>query len=312
MAFREACWSHGRHPLADDPPGRAAQRDQRHPDRRHPRGLAHRRARPRRSCSPARPSSCPSCRRASSTRRWRCRCTSTSSRPRCRRCPRRCPIGVALVLIGMVLADELDLDRLPHVCCGGGRSGERARRPRDRPEPKVAVRGPHDPLRRPVALDDVTLDVRENEIFGIIGPGQQRQDLLPAGPEPHGRVHRRHEGRGPGALRRTGRPHLAQPLRSAPPHRGRLPAAGRPAAEHLRQRGLRPAARGRQEEGRPGHDRRALSAARRAVGRGEGPPRTRSAACSRAGSSSASRSPAPSPRSPTCCCSTSSPSLSTP
>ena len=51
-----------RHPLADHQGGRAAQLDQRHPDRRHPPGQPRGRRNRARSCSPARSSSKP-CRR---------------------------------------------------------------------------------------------------------------------------------------------------------------------------------------------------------------------------------------------------------
>ena len=83
-------------------------------------------------------------------------------------------------------------------------------------------------------------------------PRQQRQDLVPARAQPHGRVpalgcafrtdlvqrHRREEDR-------------KQPLRAASPHRRGVPAAGRPADVDLRQRGVPVAPRSAASRTRP-------------------------------------------------------------
>ena len=81
--------------------------------------------------------------------------------------PEHLPYGVALVLIGMVLADERRLDRLPHVPAREeevvAATAQRARRPRSRRDLTIRYGST-------TALEDVSLDIRENEIFGIIGP----------------------------------------------------------------------------------------------------------------------------------------------
>ena len=136
----------------------------------------------------------------------------------------------------------------------------------------------HHPLRRQGrAAAASTLDVREHEIFGIIGPANagktsflralNRMDMFNAG----------HAGRGRHPVRRPRRPRLAQRLRAAPAHRRGVPAAGRPADDRSTTTSRwRRACRASSKKAELDVIVERCLTPRRAVGRGQGPPRTRS------------------------------------
>ena len=122
------------------------------------------------------------------------------------------------------------------------------------------------------AVRDITFDIYRNEITALIGPSgcgkstlirclNRMNDLIPGA-----------DGDRRGALPRRG--HVRRPGRrgrGAQADRDGLPEAQPVPEVDLRQHRLRPA-RAR-DEGRHGRDRRARAAPRRALGRGQGPPR---------------------------------------
>ena len=222
--------------------------------------------------------------------------------------PESLPYGVALVLIGLVLADERALDRVPRL---RAEAQEVVTAPQTAQRPKLEARGLtiRYGARRVLGPTSTSTSPSTRSSASSAPPASGKTSFLRAinrmdEMTPSMRV----DGRA--ALRRPRRQALAQRLRAARQDRRRLPAAGRPAALDLRQRGAGAAPARRAQEGRPRPHRRALPAPRRAVGRGEGPTRARSAACSPAASSSASPSRARCRRSPSSCCSTSSRSRS--
>ena len=187
------------------------------------------------------------------------------------------PYGVALVLIAMVLLmnsvsiafrmclrAKKEMVGAATTDSGGSVPGSAVQRTLE--VSNLSIRyGSH------IALEGVNLDVREHEIFGIIGPANagktsflkalNRMDMF----DPAMRV------QGDILFQRTRNPPLEKRLRAAFAYRCGVSAAGRVAHDDLRQRRPRPAPARRQRQSRTGCDRRALPDARRALGRGQRP-----------------------------------------
>ena len=151
-SFREACWNVGATRWQTIRAHRAAQLDQRHPDRRDPAGVARRRRdgadpvhrrgvlqgrRPRAICSPT----------GSTTSAWRCRCTSTTLATQVNGAPEALPYATASCSLGAVLlvnATAIVLRACPaqpqEVVDGAGMSAASVIRGAGPPRPATARR----------------------------------------------------------------------------------------------------------------------------------------------------------------------------
>jgi hypothetical protein len=151
------------------------------------------------------------------------------------------------------------------------------------------------------AIKDVDVDIKDKTVTAFIGPSgcgkstflrclNRMNDTIDVA-----RVDRRDHARRRGYLRQARRPGAA-----ARQGRHGVPEAQPVPEVDLRQRRLRPAhPRAGHQQGGAGRDRREIAPPRRAVGRGEGPPRRNPARACRAASSSACASRArwpPAPR----------------
>ena len=196
--FREACWNVGATKLANHLAHRAAKLHQRHPHWRDPASLPHRRRDSthhihRRGLLPQNRRGRTSSPTASATSAWRSRCTFSPSPHRSRTRHTRCPSPSPRCSSALVLLRESHRHPLPLMATLSQKmvtpmTAAPATQSRSHAT-SVCSYGKNE------VIHGINFHIEPNEIFGIIGPAQSRQDLAPSLHQSHHRIYRRHARR---------------------------------------------------------------------------------------------------------------------